>query len=105
MGEGRGGIRELNEPQFSATNDDDHTHFSQLFFQVEAFNKEMEEARNRYDDLRQLDVMLRELDTQGTAKQANSYRRFMNQVKSAVEVCNLSNFYDNLLLKKQFETK
>jgi hypothetical protein len=65
----------------------------------------MEEARNRYDDLRQLDVMLRELDTQGTAKQANSYRRFMNQVKSAVEVCNLPNFYDNLLLKKQFETK
>ncbi|CAB3980154.1 Hypothetical predicted protein, partial [Paramuricea clavata] len=45
----------------------------------------MEEAKNRYDDLRKLDVLLRELNTQGISKQVNSNRRFMNQVKSAVE--------------------
>ena len=48
----------------------------------------MEEAKNRYDDLRKLDVLLRELNTQGISKHVNSNRRFMNQVKSAVEVCN-----------------
>ena len=63
------------------------THLCGSLKKVEAFNKEMEEARNRYNDLRQLDVMLRELNTQGTTKEINNYRRFMNQVKTAVEVC------------------
>ena len=48
----------------------------------------MEEARNRYNDLRILDVILRELNTQETSKQVGNYRRFMNQVKNAVEVRN-----------------
>ncbi len=48
----------------------------------------MEEARNRYNDLRMLDVILRELNTQETSKQVGNYRRFMNQVKNAVEVRN-----------------
>lgn len=58
-----------------------------VIFQVQAFNKEMEEARNRYNDLQQLNERLKELQTQEISKYVNNNKRFMTQVKSAVEVC------------------
>ena len=53
---------------------------------MEAFNREMREARERYNDLRKLTVLLEKIAMPATSKRINTDRLFMNGVKNNVEV-------------------
>lgn len=46
----------------------------------------MKDARERYNDLRKLTVLLEKIAMPGTSKQINTDRLFMNGVKNTVEV-------------------
>ena len=56
---------------------------------MEAFNKEMREARERYSDLRKLTVLLDKIAMPATSKRIHQDRMFMHGVKNSVEVCNV----------------
>ena len=53
---------------------------------MEAFNREMREARERYNDLRKLTVLLEKIAMPATSKRINTDRLFMIGVKNNVEV-------------------
>ena len=57
-----------------------------MSFQIGAFKEEMKELRNRLNEAKKLDRILKDMNRAPIMKQVTSHTRFICELKTAIEV-------------------